>query len=125
MSLTSLRVLEGGKSPSVWRQEAEAARDVAELVHGIAASLPDGSGMRARLADLAEDFNLFAAMRGVKHEDDRASHRNAAARELVRGCERALARVHPADHEEREWYAARLRETRNMAGLPSVAVVAS
>jgi hypothetical protein len=121
----TLRVLEGGQSPSTWRQEAEAMYDVAETMRVIADSLPDDSETREHLAKIAEDYNFLAAVRGVTGDDDRESCRDAAAREMVRGCERALARVHPDDHEEREWYAARLRETRGIAGLRPVALVMS
>jgi hypothetical protein len=125
MSVTALRVLEGGQSPSTWRQEAEAMYDVAETMRVIAKSLPADSETREHLAKIADDYSVFAAMRGTTRDNDIDSCRDAAAREMLRGAERALARIHPDDDEMRDWHAGRLREVRTIAGLPAVELVMS
>jgi hypothetical protein len=125
MSVTALRVLEGGQSPRTWQAEAEAMRGVADAVRDIAESLPQDSTIREHLGLIADDYDVFAAMRVRTRDDDIESCRDAAAREMLRGGERALARIHPDDDEMRDWHAGRLREVRTIAGLPAVALVMS
>jgi hypothetical protein len=43
--------------------------------------------------------------------------RQAAALALVRGCEAALAALHPDDIRARQWYRSRVDDARTIAGL--------
>lgn len=121
----TLRKLDGGKSISTWRREAEAMRDVADQVSAIADTLPTDSETREDLGTIAADYRLFAAMRGVTRDDSIEACRDEADREMYRGAKRALACIHPDDAKMREWHTERVRECRAIAGLPVVELVAS
>lgn len=53
---------------SVWRQEAEAMRDVGKGLRATALSLPCDSSLRVHLLEEAEDWLLQARMRGLPFE---------------------------------------------------------
>lgn len=50
---------------SLWRQEAEAMRDIGKELRRKALSLPCESALRGRLLEEAEDWLLQARMRGL------------------------------------------------------------
>lgn len=117
---------------SVWRREAVAAYELAEVTRRHLVALPSHSEFAGHLADRADDYEMFAGLRGVRDGSDRQPEhgtrpdfvkgRAAAARAVADAYARALELVDPDDVDERDWYLARLRDARTIAGMPTVAV---
>jgi hypothetical protein len=119
----AMRAATSSEEATVWRREAVVAYEVAQLARRHLADLPSDSEFAGSLADRADDYEAFARLRGIYDASDceppgGITRPNAAARAVADGYARALELADPGD--ERDWYLARLRDARTIAGMPTV-----